>query len=96
VGEYRRGRRQLWVSREWAEVQLGAGRARQYVDLGEHQRQVPSGLECLQPTGSSESFQWAFAAVLASWDGTPQPGCRVLFLGCPGVYRSLVGTLCSL
>lgn len=54
--------RGLWVSREWAEVQLGASRARRA--LGEHQGQVPSGRECLQPTGSSESFQWEFAASL--------------------------------
>lgn len=66
------------------------------MDLGVHQGQVPSGRECLPPTGSSESFQWAFAVVLASWDGTPQQGFRVLFLDCPGVCWSLVGTLCSL
>lgn len=63
-------------SREWAwswvEEQLSASRARRCVDLGEHQGWVLSGPEYLLPTGSPESFQWAFAAVLASWDGTFQ------------------------
>lgn len=63
------------------------------VDLGEHQGRVPSGLECLLPTGSPESFQWAFAAVLASWDGTLQQGCRGIFLSCPGVCWSRVDSV---
>lgn len=66
------------------------------MDLGEHQGQVPSGPECLSPTGSPESFQWVFAAVLASWDGTPQRGCRGIFLSCPGVCWSLVDSVQSI